>query len=575
MSKLIPGVNDLETLYPKIAAQWHPTLNGKLLPKQVAAHSNKVFFWVCDKGHIFDATADKRVNGENCPFCNNRRLLVGFNDLESTYPLIAEEWDYEKNDGSPKDYTFRSTSRVNWKCSHCGNEWTAAIRDRVDSKYQLCPKCTAVKRGEEKHRQALERRGGITDPLLLMEWDYEKNEKGPEDYTPKSNKIVYWICSKCGHHFPAKISNRTTRKSCACCSNKIVVAGINDLLTTHPQLAAEWHPTKNGELKPTEVSAGQAKRVWWICPEGHEYPATILHRSAGTNCPICNSGRQTSFAEQAVFYYIRKVFPDAINRYTGFFKKGMEIDIYIPSIKLGIEYDGEAWHKKDKLSREIKKYNICKQNGIRLLRVMEKPPENGILLTADESLSIGDGPLYEKKQLAKVIRFLIDEIDPETNKWTRRKPVFHSKVDIDLERDEAEIRRYMTKVNNSFAELYPELATQWHPTKNGQMTPDKVKPHSNIRVWWICPECGNEYPASVGHRVSGTGCPKCGIKRNAKLRMKKVVMIDPDSAEEIRMFESISDAAKEMKINPSNISTVCKGERKKAGGYIWKYREDN
>lgn len=574
MRKLITGVNDLETLYPNIAKQWHPTMNGKLLPNQVAAHSNKKIIWVCDKGHVFDATVDKRVSGENCPFCNNRRLLVGFNDLESTYPHIAAEWDYDKNEGSPKDYTFRSMTQASWKCSHCGHEWTAKIRDRVDSKYQLCPKCTAVKRGEEKHRQALEKSGGITDPLLLAEWDYEKNDKGPEEYTPNSNKNVYWICSKCGHHFQAKICNRTIRKSCACCSNKIVVAGINDLKTTHPRLAAEWHPTKNKGLMPTDVSAGQAKRVWWICPEGHEYPATILHRSTGTNCPICNSGRQTSFAEQAVYYYVKKTFPDAINRYTDLFERGMELDIFIPSIKLGIEYDGEAWHKKDKRDREIKKYTICQQHGIRLLRIMEKPPEDNFLLTADETLSIGDGPLYEKKQLAKVIRFLLDKIDPESNMWTRRRPVFHSKVDIDLERDETDIRAYMTKIKGSLAEQYPELAQQWHPVKNGQITPDKVKPHSGIKVWWICPECGNEYQSTVGHRVSGTGCLKCAIKKNSKARMKKVIMIDPISEEKIRIFESINEAAKEMNINPSNISTVCKGGRKKAGGYVWKFEDE-
>ncbi len=571
MGKLIKGTNDLKTLYPHIAAQWHPTLNEPISPDSVASRSNQKYFWLCDKGHTYDSTPDKRVNGEGCPYCNNRRLLVGFNDLETTYPNIAAEWNYSLNEGTPRDYTYRSMFKTCWKCSICGHEWEAKIRDRVDSKYQLCPKCTATKRGQEKHKQALIEHGAITDPFLLAEWDYEKNDREPEEYTPNSNEDVYWVCSKCGYHFRAKINNRTLRKSCACCSGKVVVPGINDLATTHPQLAEEWHPTKNGDLRPSDVTYGMAKRVWWICPEGHEYPASLLHRSSGTNCPVCNSGRQTSFAEQAVYYYVKKVFPDAISRYTEIFGKGMELDIYIPSIRLGIEYDGMAWHKADKLPREKKKYKICQENGIRLLRLMEKPPENGILLTADESLTIMDGPMYEKKHLAKAIRFLLDKIDPESNPWTRRKPIFHSRVDINLDRDEAEIRRYMTKMKKgSFAEQFPELAKEWHPTMNGDLTPDKVKPHSDISVWWTCPTCGNDYFTTVGHRVDGTGCPKCGIKKSSQSKQKRVVMLDPNTMEELRSFESISEASRVLSINSSNISMVCKGQRKRAGGYAWK-----
>ena len=172
------GFNDLASAYPEIAKQWHPTENGSTTPDQVTAHSNKPRYWLCDKGHTFINTPDKRVNGQNCPYCNNRRLLVGYNDLETTYPDIAKEWDYANNVGSPKNYTFRSMHKAHWKCSICGHEWIAMIRDRVDSKYQLCPKCTLAKMGRARHEKTLKEGGGITDPLLLAEWDYSKNDKG-------------------------------------------------------------------------------------------------------------------------------------------------------------------------------------------------------------------------------------------------------------------------------------------------------------------------------------------------------------------------------------------------------------
>ncbi|MBR3640662.1 MAG: hypothetical protein IKN53_01365 [Oscillibacter sp.] len=500
-----------------------------------------------------------------------RKLVRGVNDLVTLYPEIAKEWDYSRNVGAPQDYTYKSMYKANWKCSICGREWNARIRDRVKSKYDLCPNCIALKRGEMRHERELQRRGHITDPVLLKEWDYEKNEKGPEEYTPKSNESVFWICSKCSYHYKTQISDRAIGRGCACCANKVIVPGINDLATTHPKLAAEWHPTKNGELKPTAVSYGMAKKVWWLCPEGHEYQATLLHRSSGTNCPICNAGRQTSFAEQAVYYYVKKVFPDAVSRYKEIFTNGMELDIYIPSIKLAIEYDGEAWHKADMIDREEKKYKICHEHGIKLLRLKEKMSDER-RNTADRFLSI-EGNMFEHNQLAKVIRALLDDIDPETNMWTRKNPLaFHSKVDINIPRDEAEIRSYMTKLKSgSFSELYPDLAKEWHPSKNGNLTPDKVKPRSDIVAWWICPDCGNEYKASIGSRSVGTGCPKCGIIKSALKRSKKVVMIDPVTNESKELFCSISDAARKTGVNSSNITMVCNGQRAKAGGYKWRY----
>lgn len=564
--------NSIELLYPELAKQWNPNLNNGLLPSQVAAHSNMPFVWVCDHGHEFVCSPDKRARGNGCPYCSNRKVLTGYNDLETKYPNISKEWDYSKNEGTPKDYTYRSLYKANWKCSTCGTEWAARIRDRADSKYKLCPQCTALKRGEEKHKRELKQRGGITDPLLLREWDYEKNIKAPNQYTPKSNESAFWVCSKCGYHYKAKISNRANRKSCACCKGKVVVAGINDLATTHPDLANEWHPTKNEKLKPSDVSYGMATKVWWICPEGHEYQATLNHRSTGTNCPVCNAGRQTSFAEQAVFFYVKKVFPDAVNRYKDIFSNGMELDIYIPSINLAIEYDGEAWHKSETLDREKEKYRVCQDNGIKLLRLKEKMTDES-KNTADEFLSIVDGDMYKPDQLGKAIRLLLDRIDPETNMWTRRNPLaYHSNVDINIYRDEKEIRSYMTKIKNgSLADEYPALAREWHKLKNGNLLPEKVRPHSDIVAWWVCPDCGNEYKSTIGHRVYGTECPKCGIVKSARSKEKKVAMIDPLTEEKIRIFNSITEASKELNINMSNISMVCKGQRKRAGGYIWQY----
>jgi hypothetical protein len=204
----------------------------------------------------------------------------------------------------------------------------------------------------------------------------------------------------------------------------------NDLKTTHPYLVKEWHSTKNKDLKPSEVSYGSGKKVWWVCPKKHEYKASIMHRSHGTECPECNAGRQTSFAEQATYYYVKMLYPDAVSRYTASFLNRMELDIYIPSIKLAIEYDGEAWHGKNTLKREERKYKICKKNKIKLIRLREKMPEFPSDI-ADQMFNTEK--LYLPKNLEKMLCELLKRINFSKN-WLQG-----SAIDIDINRDRAKI----------------------------------------------------------------------------------------------------------------------------------------
>jgi hypothetical protein len=185
--------------------------------------------------------------------------------------------------------------------------------------------------------------------------------------------------------------------------------------------------------------------------------------------------------------------------------------------------------------------------------------------------------MYEHKNLSLLIRVLLDKLDPRSNVWTRKRiNDIHSPIDVNLERDEMEIRSYMTKIKgNSLEDLFPEVAKEWHPTKNLTVKPNQVKRGSTAKYWWLCPKCSNEYKASVYHRTSGTGCPKCGAKKSAACRSRKVSMIDMETNEVLKTFESISVAAQYMNFRTtSNITSVCKGNRPHAGGYLWRYADE-
>lgn len=66
-----------------------------------------------------------------------------------------------------------------------------------------------------------------------------------------------------------------------------------NLAKVNPKVAHEWHPIKNGDLRPEEFVPYSNKKVWWKCPKNHEWTAIIANRNKGTGCPICAGKNKT------------------------------------------------------------------------------------------------------------------------------------------------------------------------------------------------------------------------------------------------------------------------------------------
>ena len=131
--------NSLLFSNPEIAKEWNYEKNGNLKPEHFASNSNKKVWWKCNKGHEWQANIDSRTRGNGCPYCSGQYTIKGENDLQTLNPVLAKEWNYEKNDGlSPADVTPNSHKTVWWKCSE-GHEWQAAIGNR--HRGNGCPKC--------------------------------------------------------------------------------------------------------------------------------------------------------------------------------------------------------------------------------------------------------------------------------------------------------------------------------------------------------------------------------------------------------------------------------------------------
>ncbi|RHP24052.1 hypothetical protein DWZ63_10925 [Clostridium sp. AF34-13] len=483
------GYNDLTTLKPNIASEWDYEKNGEKTPANYIVRSGERVWWKCKRNHSWEAVIASRTGNKyvGCPYCSGLLPIEGETDLLTTNPELISEWNYEKNTLlTPNMVKAGSSDKVWWICDK-GHEWQAVISSRTVNE-SGCPFCSG--------RYAIQGENDLmsVDSPLLKEWNYDRNGRlTPSDFKEHSARKIWWKCKK-GHEWCSSISDRSRGDGCPYCSGKRVLVGFNDLAHINPYIAKEWNYEKNGNKIPQKYTCKSGIKVWWKCEKGHEWKTSISNRSRGDGCPKCNSGIRTSFPEQAIYFYVKKIYPDAVNRCTDVLPNGMEIDIFIPSINVGIEYDGSVWHESDKaLEKEVKKYIECKRNDIFLIRVKEKggnARENScdVMLRIDDSFN---NEAYSSlfMQLSKYIKI------PN---------------EIDVKNDRVHIQEnYKTEIkNNSFGSKYADLVVEWDSEKNGMLTPYMFSSNSGERIWWKC--CKNHsWQTTISTRAKGSGCPYC------------------------------------------------------------------
>jgi hypothetical protein len=378
--------------------------------------------------------------------------------------IVAEFHPTKNGDLTPHTVSAHRNSKLWWKCSDSscpvsgGHEWESTGATRA-SQGAGCPACSGSALIVGLNDM------GTTHPELTAEWHPTKNgDLTPQDFQAATMTKIWWKCSdsNCpvsgGHEWEARGSARASNGSgCPACGGHALVKGHNDLATTYPELVADWHPTKNGDLTPQDVRAGAQAKVWW--------------KHSDPNCVDPEGYEWEAVCDRVVTTAKKGNQPcPACN--------GMGVVVGVNDLATTHPEVAADWHptKNDFLPTEVK---ATKGR----VRVWWKH--------ADPDCNVEGGHEWEA---------LI------TNRTGRGSgcPACAKNGS-----------RFAVKGLNDLATVHPDLAADWHPTKN-EFAADEVRAGSNRRVWWkhSDPNCkvpgGYEWEAQINGRVtSGSGCSAC------------------------------------------------------------------
>ena len=449
--------------------------------------------WICEKGHEFTASFYKiHDQGFRCPYCENKKALKGYNDFEHLYPVLAQDYDEEKN-GNKASEVVVSYRNVYFKCKN-GHSFVRPIIRHVELNGQ-CPICsgTVLKKGSNDLATIY--------PAVILFWDYEKNEKRPDQVLATLDNSYHFVCSN-GHHFKCTLRELVENDfHCPVCEGKRVDPEKTSLQALNPELASEF--SVNNKSTASQIAFDTSKKVLWTCPTcGEDYLYPVNERKIGDNsCPYCNHTK---------------------------LKSGVN-DLTITNPQLASEFSP----RNDKKANEVgewQKYEVfwicptCKHEFRREVRKM--------------AAGFDECPICTGRVAIEGYNSLADEHPDIPFIWSEKNDKKPTEVTSISSYDaiwycptcKQEFRREVRKVvddefecpictgktvvagYNSLEDEYPEIAKRW--AESNDRLPSEVLSSHIYRAEWVCPTCGGKYTASVRDVVNGLAeCPYCNNEK--------------------------------------------------------------
>lgn len=291
---VLAGFNDVATKAPDLLAEWHPTRNGDKQPHHYTFGSPEIVWWLCSRGHEWEAQIRHRVGtetrkGTGCRDCKGLRRyhhtaagdtqVVDGKSVLAAWPGAAQWWAPENPVGpdevhetDPATYAF---------CCPEGHRFAASARAVLNRK-RRCLVCTG--REVAPGVNTLD----VTHPAYASEWDEHTNGLPASQVTWANRSTYFWTCPF-GHSYPASVRGRIENGTgCAFCEGRAVLPGFNDLATVYPEYLPEW----DDERDPSTFYKHSSDSAGWRCADGHRWSAKVVERVVGgTGCPFCDGKR--------------------------------------------------------------------------------------------------------------------------------------------------------------------------------------------------------------------------------------------------------------------------------------------
>lgn len=404
------------------------------------------------------------------------------------------------------------------RCKICENEWYAKPNNILNG--TGCRKCYVNKRKKTQLQYTMEVKQ--INPNIEVIGEYIN------EYTN-----IPHLCKVCGNIWSPKPMKILLGQGCPRCARA----------RTHSEYVQEIS-LHNSDIEVIENYQGVQTNIKHQCKIcGHIWEPKPLSILRGSGCPKCNRTNKVSNTELKIYYYLKKYFSDAISGYSDKENGISELDIYIPSLRFAIEYDGEFYHQN--IERDKYKDQICKNLNINLTRVRE--PGCPEYKSSCDFIFLQN---HSQNELETIITYILETIGIE-------------KPEVDFDKDIENINSLVVykRRENSLAENFPDIAKEWHIVKNGNLTPENVGYASSTKVWWKCQRCGHEWLTRVYNRtISKSGCPQCSNEKIKKSKRKPVYCLELN-----QIFKSVTKAEMEVGVNCSNIIACCSGKYNYAG----------
>lgn len=509
-------------LHPDIAKEWHPARNGDVVPTSVRPASNKKVWWRCEMGHEWFVAPAHRLRGERCPECSKNLSAIKRStpepgqSLADLYPHFAAEWHPTKNAPTqPAEVNPGSKLRRWWQCLECGSAWLTDPDHRT-RRGDGCPKCSMKRMGLNKSIPKPGESLAEKNPELAAEWHPTLNDSvTPLDVRPRGRAYAWWLC-RAGHEWRAKIAPRAVGIGCPLCS----IIGVSEReVRLAYELEAAGVPVVH-EHPRIKVGGRRPVKADIVAPGINlivEYDGSYYHADSDAK-----DRRQTKALSDAGWTVLRvreEPLPSL---------GGHEVSV------------GSTESIKSVATKVLRKLDRMNYPVNKLAEYLDDPE-----LRAERAANIALNKL-RTRSLATEHPWLAAQFDIEANNGIRPESVHPGSLTKFWWRCEVcnhcwrasvatriaprgcpqcgirkrTAARQKAEPGESFADLLPEIAAEWHPTKNAGLTPDQFRPASNVIVWWQCKR-DHEWQARIATRREFGRCRECGridgtLRRNRK-----------------------------------------------------------